>query len=466
MVVMLFFLMQAALVFKGFFALSADEAGHTLEGYSWFKGKYSLFSIWLPYQKIIYGLAFHIYNNLFIVPRIISSIFGLLTLISLMFLTSQLFQIKIVTILAGFLGAIFWGIVIFSVLPMNEIYLCFFTLISISFLVRWQRNNFSSSFWLAIIFATISSTIRYEAWVFSGVMFLVICVFILNSNATLSSKLIKIIMCFILLSLIPFAWIYLSYNSTGRILGFIQLVAERYNVEDLNYKIKSNVIFAFFNINYITLNIIGLLTLYFLRKDQIIRSYLFILFSTLITTGILTFISNAMPTHNPWRLATIWSILLIPLTAFVCYRLYTLKSKFTKFSFIILMIILTYIFIKQINEYTTLSYMTREDLSIGNYIEISVLNNNDVSKIFIQENSWEYTNLLVSSNNPDEFIPENIFSHDLSFSSIPYYNDLLDKLRFNKINYIILKPYNEDYFDLNKLRLIKRFNNWVIYKLE
>ena len=72
---------------KGFYSISADEAGHTLEGFWWFKGQNNIYSVWLPFQKILYGISFHIHYNLFSVPRILSSIFGILTLLSLIFLT-------------------------------------------------------------------------------------------------------------------------------------------------------------------------------------------------------------------------------------------------------------------------------------------------------------------------------------------------------------------------------------------
>ncbi|MCL5030703.1 MAG: hypothetical protein M1480_16950, partial [Bacteroidetes bacterium] len=89
-IVLLFIVFEYLLFHNGFFAISLDESGHTLEAYDWFKGNGQLFSGWLPFQKIVYAFAFRIYYDLFLTPRIISAIFGLFTLLSLIDLSFQL----------------------------------------------------------------------------------------------------------------------------------------------------------------------------------------------------------------------------------------------------------------------------------------------------------------------------------------------------------------------------------------
>ena len=64
-IVLLFIVFEYLLFHNGFFAISLDESGHTLEAYDWFKGNGQLFSGWLPFQKIVYAFAFRIYYNLF-----------------------------------------------------------------------------------------------------------------------------------------------------------------------------------------------------------------------------------------------------------------------------------------------------------------------------------------------------------------------------------------------------------------
>lgn len=140
-IVALFFFVECNLLSKEFFALSADESGHTLEAYDWYKHDGQLFSIWLPFHKVVNGIALKIHYDLLVTPRIMSGLFGLLTLLSLIVLSHQLFENKIVAILTGFLATLFLPIAVFSVLPLIEIYFFFFIILSIACFLLWRRKE-------------------------------------------------------------------------------------------------------------------------------------------------------------------------------------------------------------------------------------------------------------------------------------------------------------------------------------
>lgn len=217
LIITLLCILQVLLVHKGFYAISADEAGHTLEGYYWYKGTSSFFSIWLPFQKILYGLGFEIWQNLFWTPRIISSIFGVLTLISLMYLTFQLFKNKTISILSGFLGSVHWGIVIFSVLPMTEIYFSFFIIAALAFMVKWLREKKNNDLIALVIFSCIANTIRFESWVFSFLFFVVIIYDLISFQKITKVNLRNLVLYSSILFIFPTIWIILSFKVTGKI---------------------------------------------------------------------------------------------------------------------------------------------------------------------------------------------------------------------------------------------------------
>lgn len=466
LIIILFCAFIIYLINKGFFALSADEAGHTLEAYYWFKGESKFYSIWLPFQKILYVISFSFWNDLIWTPRVLSSLFGLLTLISLMFLSHQLFLNKIITILTGFLGSFSWTVIIFSVLPMTEIYFFFFIVSSLAFLVKWQRDNSNFSLLFVLIFSVIASTVRFESWIFLLAELLLIVIEISKSDMKVKHKLFKIFIISIVLSFFPLYWVYLSYKSTGDILGFINLVAERYRPADIFVRIKSNILFNFISINLFTLNLTGLITFFVLRKNPIVLRFSFILGSTIIISSILTYLSNAMPTHNTWRLAGVWTILLIPFTACIIYHLYMLPKdvyKITSVSLTIALVILSFIKIKQL---TDTSFLRKEDISIGEYIAESLLKGDNSSKIFIQQNSWEYSNLLITSGLPERFITDREVFSEIKAYTIPHLKTDDERLTKYNIRYIILKPLNEDYFDMDSLNIIREFNSWIIYKIK
>ncbi len=462
----LFSLIQILLIHKGFYAISADEAGHTLEGYYWYKGTSSFFSVWLPFQKILYGFGFQIWNNLFWTPRIMSSFFGTLTLVSLMYLTFQLFQDYIIVIIAGFLGAIFWGLSIFSVLPMQEIYFSFFVVSSIAFLIKWQSDNNLFSLFLALLFASLGNAVRYEAWVFSFVIYAFIIYQIYHRPDQKKFKIFILAVVSLVLFFFPLLWMLLSYKYTGKFTSFVSVVSSGSPVHDTIDKIKNNVIYSFFRLNIVTLNIIGLVSIIPLRKKLFIKDYIIILTATLLIFETISFISNTLPSHNTWRLATIWSILLLPLTAFIIGRVFYTKIKFNLIFSLIILALLIYLFLRQTNVLTTVSFISKEDLVIGNYIREEIFRDDSNTKIFIEDNYWLYTSILITSQNPDRFIKESELLKDRSNNSPTCYSSIINKLKSNKIDYVALKPYNLDYFNLSDLIVIKTFNSWIIYKLK
>ena len=137
LIISLFIVSEYLLFKKGFYAISADESLHTLEAYKYFTGQSGLFSVWLPFQKVIYAAAFNFHYDLFLTPRVFSGLFGLFTMLSLIELSFQLFGNRIVSLMTGFFGAIFLPVYLFSVLPLEEIYFFFFTIFSVTFYLKW-----------------------------------------------------------------------------------------------------------------------------------------------------------------------------------------------------------------------------------------------------------------------------------------------------------------------------------------
>lgn len=444
---------QVILFSKGFYSLSADDAGHTLEAFKWYAGDHSIFSIWLPFQKLLYGIIFSIYYDLFWVPRIISAFFGLLTLLSLIFMTYELFRNKIISILAGLLGAIFPSLVIFSILPMPEIYFFFFIISSIAFYLYWKRTKNSLSLFSSVIFLSICTTIRYEAWIFAFFIFLLIIIEIYAADEILSVKYIKMIGIFLLIFAFPIYWIYLSYHTTGEATSFLHSVSERYSKGGELTEIKNNVLFTFFSMNIASLNIIGILTLlFYYKKKPGVKEYTHIFLLTILSIGLITFITKAMPTHHFWRLASIWSIMLIPFTAKWLYLFLSDEKLYLKYNFILFIILIILSFNSQTSSYTKSSALTKEDIGIGNYINNFLKFNNENSKIYIERNGWEFTSILITSQEPDRFLTnEDISKHPLKYKNLD-------------IEYLILKSKSEDKALTKNYKEVKKFRNWIIYK--
>ena len=341
--------LQLYFINGGFYSISADEAGHTLDAVAFYNGA-SLFGIWLPFQKMFLGLFLF---DLFWMPRIISMIFSTLTLGMLMLLTKELFNNEKITITTGFLGSVFMGLTIFGVLPLTEIYFFFFLLLSI-YLVLKESN------WI-ILSTIILTSIRFEGWIFAFIISI-----ILYKRIGLKASIVLIF---------PLFWALLSYFEIGSLIGFISQVSGRKKI----LTVEDSVLYNFLLISINSLSILGI---FYLMKNKI---YAFIFISTLIIWTLATYLSGAMATHNVWRVGLIWNILLIPLVAYLVWQI---KYKIPAY---LLIGLLGYLFIMQSIKYSSQSYTKIEDINAGK--EIAKLD----GSILMPRYQWEYSNLLITS---------------------------------------------------------------------
>lgn len=467
--IFLFFIVESSLLSKNFFALSADESGHTLEAYEWYKGEGQLFSIWLPFFKIVNGLALKIHYDLLVTPRIMSGLFGLLTLLSLIILTHQLFENKIVAILTGFLATLFLPIAVFSALPLIEIYFFFFMTASIAFFLLWLRNGKNKFLWLTAIFLSVGTTTRYEAWVFALFLFLIIAYQLFKSCKTPSQKVILIFSFALIITAFPVYWIYLSTIANESAHGFVSSVTNRYNEGRIFSEIKNNALYQFLIINITSLNIIGLASLFYLVKiNPNVKKYSIILFGTLLTFSVLSFIIKAMPTHNYWRIAMIWSLLLLPFTAYWLYHLLETSdsSPVNKYGFVIFFILLIYFFNSQTIQFSSLSYLTRDEVNVGDFL--NEITREEHAKIYVMRDGsdkWRYVNLLVTSQKPEQFVIELENFNYVSSDTISIDQKLVSEMMNCKIKFILVPSRtivrnNAEYFSE-----VKAFKQWKVHQL-
>jgi hypothetical protein len=469
-IVVLFFIVEYNLLSKGFFALSADESGHTLEAFDWIKNDGQLFSIWLPFHKVINGFALKIHYDLLVTPRIVSGLFGLLTLLSTIFLSYQLFENRITSILTGFLAAIFLPIAMFSILPLIEIYFFFFIITSLSFFILWLKSEKNIFLWLTIGFSAIGTTTRYEAWIFAFVIYVMITFQLVISMRTRSHKIFLSAVIGIIIAVFPLFWAYLSFITNQNTSGFVSSVTGRYCEGKVFAEIKNNVLYQFLIINITSLNIIGIAPLIHLTKiNSNIKKYSIILFGTMILFSVLSFIIKAMPTHNYWRIAMIWSLLLIPFTAYWLHHLIDVSknSPINKYAFIIFFFILTYFFNSQTSKYSSVSYLTMDDINVGKFLNKISLGEN--SKIYVMKDGsdkWRYANILVTSQKPELFVTDlKNFSY-VSSDTVTIDQKLVAEMVNRKIEFVLMPSRKIVNDDTGFLIEQKVFGKWKIYKFK
>jgi len=93
-------LIQILLYSLGYYSFSGDESDRTLLAYSWLIGNMPKGEPWLPFHTIINGIFLKYFLNLFWVPRIVGSVFGLLSVSAIIWLSHILIKDRLVTIIS------------------------------------------------------------------------------------------------------------------------------------------------------------------------------------------------------------------------------------------------------------------------------------------------------------------------------------------------------------------------------
>ena len=98
--------LNTELVMKGFYGISADESGRTLDALQWISRGTPISDVWLPFHRIVVGLGILLFHDLFITPRVISFLFGLSALTAVIWLAHELFHDRRITCLTAIAGRI------------------------------------------------------------------------------------------------------------------------------------------------------------------------------------------------------------------------------------------------------------------------------------------------------------------------------------------------------------------------
>ncbi len=468
-------LIQILLYLKGYYSFSGDESGRTLLAYSWLIGRMPKGEPWLPFHTILNGIFLKYFLNLFWVPRIIGSIFGLLSISAIIWFSHILIKEKLVTIISAILAVFFPPFVILRAVPLSEVMYFFFVISGSAFLLKWIEFKGTKYIIFTVILFGFASSVRYEGWIFSGCIIIYLSVeYYMNREPKIS---ILLISAFVLLAF-PVFWILKNAYDTGNPLEFIISSSERYQLHfgfSIIPMLKYNLGTQFIYQNILYLNFAGLISLaFYLLTDKKFRRWSITFFLSFIFLAILSILGLAMPSHAYWRIPLIWNILLIPFTAhFIIKFSLFLSELFNKNKKIVLTTIISVIMIYfsfQVRRIITFSYFSPDDISAGNFLKEHVIKEGSDNKILLDTSDWNYANVMVASNYPQSFIinakKDPAFPSDQIIRVGEKIN--IDYLANMKIHYLLFEESHlKGFIDKNpNFVKIKKFEDWELYKLK
>jgi hypothetical protein len=260
----------------------------------------------------------------------------------------------------------------------------------------------------------LASSVRYEGWLFSFSLIIVLIVIRKLEYEKASLALISIASAIGLA--FPIYWFIYQTDASGNPLNFFSSVNENYeSAQGISFLtiLKNNYLTRFIHHNLIYVCFPGIFaSVYLFLRNSIVRklvTFILIPFGLLI---LISFTGRGLPTHNMWRIPELWNLLLIPFTAYFIQnidqfikrkknvnKIFNYKNSALPFLLSILMIY----YLIHIYRYTDdKNYFGKEELRIGRYVE-DIIKNNPSKNILIEVPDWSFLHIITASNHPDDF---------------------------------------------------------------
>ncbi len=316
--------LQAGLYGIGFHRVAADESARSLMALdlSWANALEPF--IWPPFYKLFVGAALKLWGDVFVVPRLLAGLAGLLAILALVRLSDLLFGDRAVNLLTAVLAVAFPHRLVFSVAPMSDIYGHLFLLLAAGCALAWLQRGSVPQLLLGCACLFAAQTVRFEAGFFALALFaLVLHRWLLRRELGFGT----VAGAAALLFAFPAFWIANSYawygslenlGITGRqyaaVFGTDRLLALYLSPAGRNLALE---------LLWNPLMLAGLAALAEAAARNVALRAWALAFGAapfaLLTAAMV--LSLSVPMAAPWRTTGAWALLLLPFEAFAVLRL-------------------------------------------------------------------------------------------------------------------------------------------------
>ena len=155
----------------GFHRVGFDESARSLMALdlSWANALEPF--VWPPFYKLFVGAVLKLWDDVFLVPRLLAGLAGLLAVLALVRLSDLLFGDRRVNLLTALLAVAFPHRLIFSIVPMSDIYGYLFLLLAAGCALAWLRRGSAAQLLLGCACLLGAQTARFEAGFFALALF-------------------------------------------------------------------------------------------------------------------------------------------------------------------------------------------------------------------------------------------------------------------------------------------------------
>ncbi len=399
-------IVQIGVALTGFFSVSADESARSLLSDNLTLQTAVDPFIWPPLPKIVFGLGLHIYDNLFLTPRIIAQVFGLAMLGALAHLADQLFRRRAVTIVTVGLSVFLSHRVIFAVAPMSEVFYNPLMVMAFASFVQVCQSYRRKNILLTGLFLALAAMARYEAW-FISVAFGLFLMWHCFYYRTISFY--TLFLTGVVVSAFPLFWLVDALLSDGG-LGALFVTIEQAEAKGATWiTMLRNSHIAAFLIDWLrtpmVLAMIPLATMLVNRHS--LRIWIIAVIVSLALVTIVTFVAGSVAYAAPWRLGGVWTLIMLP---FFSYWIVSLSDKAIAPIRGLVLACATLIGMITValptadlvlsNKYRP--SFSRADLDVGRFAGNWLVDHS--GSVLVEAESYAFLNVLVASNEPERMV--------------------------------------------------------------
>lgn len=449
---------------RGFYSIGWDESGRTLDAYGWTTHGIVSGTAWLPFYRVCMGLALKLHPDLFLTPRIVTFLVGLASMAAAGWLAHELFAQRTTTLLTVTLAAFLPQRVALSLAPLSDIMFALAILAALAALARWLRSSDPTFLFACALLTALAETIRYEGWIFAMTLSCVIAANTVGAARRIEPRIL--ILLGAILVAFPVWWGIRHFAATNPI-AVVVTDARNFSSWQL---VRKNPLVELVVSNVATLNAIGVLAiLHFIRRGpERYRMIIAASFAPLavVSAGLIVF--QAAQTGPSWRMIGVWSMLLLPFTAYVLAGGPSPSPRRrgqAALTLTTVMVIAAFVYgVFRLERESTWAF-PQSDRRAGEYLN-DLITAAPGTRILIESSTYIFLNVQVAAQHPDAFVRNSVPERE-STAVLPTTGPVADALAGRGIDILVFR--SDDYTRLLDRRpgvtKLEQFGGWSIYRL-
>lgn len=298
------------------YSLSNDESTRVTRAWAWaFDAESSVRGSWLPGFTWLHGIGLRLFPVVFWTPRVVTCVFGALSLPILSWLAWELFHRRSVAVLTAWIALLLPERILLSGTPLAEAPHWTFLLLGTTSLLRYANTRKPVYVAAAACCLAVATTFRYEAWIW-GLFVGCWLVAAALGRVEFESRRTAVLSAVILLAF-PLGYMFARYAHEGAVVATsTSAYYEARFGTSMIARVKNGALTQFFAQNWRTGNWVGLTSLVVCFAQRRWRPFILLWAVTLLTFGIAAlFTASVLPSHRFWRIPVPWTLMLCPFTA-------------------------------------------------------------------------------------------------------------------------------------------------------